>query len=66
VPTLLVYSRADRLVGYGDGARLAARMPAARLLSLDGATHYSVPFAPEAVDAVLRWMDAHGRDAEAA
>lgn len=66
VPTLLVYSRADWLVSHGDGERLAARMPAARLLSLGDATHYSVPFAREAVDAVLGWMDAHRRDAEAA
>lgn len=66
VPTLLVYSRADWLVSYADGERLAARMPGARLLSLDGATHYSVPFNPEAIDATLRWVDAHGRDAEAA
>jgi len=58
VPTLLVYSREDWLVGHGDGERLAARMPAARLLSLRGATHYSVPFAREAVDAVLDWVDA--------
>lgn len=66
VPTLLVYGRADRLVPHGDGERLAARMPAARLLSLDGATHYSVPFAPRAVDAAVRWMDAHPAAAEAA
>jgi alpha-beta hydrolase superfamily lysophospholipase len=58
VPTLLVYSRADWLVSHGDGERLAARMPSARLLSLRGATHYSVPFAREAVDAVLAWVDA--------
>lgn len=66
VPTLLIYSRADRLVPHTDGERLAARMPAARLLSLDGATHYSVPFAREAVDAALGWMDAHPAAAEAA
>ncbi len=59
VPTLLVYSRGDRLVGHAQGERLAARMPAARLLSLDRATHYSVPFAPEAVDATVRWIGAH-------
>lgn len=58
VPTLLVYSRADRLVGHGDGERLAARMPSARLLSLRGASHYAVPFARETVDAVLDWVDA--------
>ena len=57
VPTLLIYSRADRLVAHGDGERLAARMPAARLLSLRRETHYSVPFAREAIGAILRWMD---------
>ncbi|HEX6041941.1 alpha/beta hydrolase [Longimicrobium sp.] len=66
VPTLLIYSRADWLVPHTEGERLAARMPAARLLSLAGATHYSVPFAPEAVDATVRWMDAHPATAEAA
>jgi alpha-beta hydrolase superfamily lysophospholipase len=58
-PTLLVYSRADRLVGHAQGERLAARMPCARLLSLDRDTHYGVPFAPAAVDGAVRWMDAH-------
>jgi alpha-beta hydrolase superfamily lysophospholipase len=59
IPTLLVYSRADRLVGHAQGQRLAERMPDATLLSLDRETHYGVPFAPAAVDAAVRWMDAH-------
>ena len=57
VPTLLIYGRADRLAPPADGARLAARIPGARLLTIPGATHYSVPFTREAVDAVLAWMD---------
>jgi alpha-beta hydrolase superfamily lysophospholipase len=56
VPTLLIYSRADWLVSHGDGERLAARIPGARLLSLRGATHYSVPFAAEAIGATVQWM----------
>ena len=59
VPTLLVYSRGDYLVGHAQGERLAERIPAARLLSLDRATHYGVPFAPRAVEAALGWMGAH-------
>jgi alpha-beta hydrolase superfamily lysophospholipase len=66
VPTLLVYSRADWLVPHANGERLAARMPAARLLSLRGASHYAVPFAREAVEATVGWMDAHPAAAEAA
>lgn len=58
VPTLLVYSRADWLVTHGNGERLAERMPSARLLSLGDATHYSVPFDPAMIRAVLEWMDA--------
>jgi pimeloyl-[acyl-carrier protein] methyl ester esterase len=56
-PTLLVYSRNDWIVPYAQGERLAARMPAARLLPLRDATHYSVPFAPETVAATVRWME---------
>lgn len=60
VPTLLVYSRGDRLVAHAQGERLAARMmPMGRLLSLDHATHYGVPFDPRAVEAAVGWMDAH-------
>lgn len=60
VPTLLVYSRADRLVGHAQGEGLVARMmPVGRLLSLERATHYGVPFDPRAVEAAVGWMNAH-------
>ena len=58
IPALLVYSRADRLVGYAQGERLAARMPTARLLSLDRATHWSAAFDPRAVVAAVGWLGA--------
>jgi alpha-beta hydrolase superfamily lysophospholipase len=61
IPTLLVYSRADRLVGHAQGERLAGQIPGARLLSLDRATHYGVPFHPWAVEETVGWMDAHTR-----
>jgi lysophospholipase len=58
VPTLLVYSHADAIVPHAQGQRLAARMErgAGHLRSLRSATHYSLPFDPEAVDSVLGWI----------
>lgn len=56
VPTLLVYSHADAIVPHAQGQRLAARMEAGHLRSLRSATHYSLPFDPDAVDSVLGWI----------
>lgn len=58
IPTLLVYSHADALVPHAQGQRLAARMErgAGHLRSLTTATHYSLPFDPDAVDSVLGWI----------
>lgn len=58
IPTLLVYSHADAIVPHAQGERLAARMEgeAGHLLSLRNATHYSLPFDPQAVDSVLGWI----------
>jgi alpha-beta hydrolase superfamily lysophospholipase len=58
IPTLLVYSHADALVPHAQGQRLAARMErgAGHLRSLTDATHYSLPFHPDAVDSVLGWI----------
>lgn len=58
VPALLVYSHADAIVPHAQGERLAGRMPGARLCSLARATHYSLPFHPDAVAAVARWIGA--------
>ncbi|HEV3049674.1 MAG TPA: alpha/beta hydrolase, partial [Longimicrobium sp.] len=57
VPTLLVYSHADAIVPNAQGVRLGMRMgDAAIVRSLPRATHYSLPFDPEAVAAVVRWI----------
>lgn len=58
VPTLLVYSQADAIVPHAQGERLARRMErgAGHLRSVGNATHYSLPFDPDAVDAVLSWI----------
>ena len=58
IPTLLVYSHADAIVPHAQGERLAARMEpgAGHLRSLRNATHYSLPFDPDAVDSVLGWI----------
>jgi alpha-beta hydrolase superfamily lysophospholipase len=58
VPTLLVYSHADAIVPHAQGQRLATRMATsgARLRSLAKATHYSLPFDPEALASVLGWI----------
>lgn len=55
-PTLLVYSRGDRLSACGDGERLAAALPRAELLRISGASHYGVAFHPEAVAQTARWI----------
>jgi alpha-beta hydrolase superfamily lysophospholipase len=65
IPTLLVYSHADAIVPHAQGERLAVRMPGAELRSLPRATHYSLPFDPDAVAAVVRWIGAMQPAAEA-
>jgi pimeloyl-ACP methyl ester carboxylesterase len=58
-PTLLVYSHDDWIVPHAQGERLAARIPAARLLSLRDTSHYSLPFDPRTVQSVVRWIGQH-------
>ena len=67
VPTLLVYSENDWIVPMDQGRRLAAAMRGGSTLhALPSATHYSLPFDPQAVRSVAGWIDAQQRDAEAA
>jgi pimeloyl-ACP methyl ester carboxylesterase len=61
VPVLLVYGSADRLVPVAQGRRLADRIPAAELLEVPGATHWSTPFAVESVARAAEWIDAQSR-----
>ncbi|MGE0219702.1 alpha/beta fold hydrolase [Mycolicibacterium sp.] len=39
VPTLVVHARGDRMNEFADGRELAARIPAARLVTLDSGNH---------------------------
>lgn len=54
-PTLLVYGERDRIVPVEQGARLAERIPSARLVRLPGATHYTTSFA--AVPPLVEWLE---------
>ena len=59
VPTLLAYSRADRLVEHAQGMRLARRTPGAEMLSIGRVSHYGVSFDETVVARVTAWLDAH-------
>lgn len=58
VPTLLVYSHADAIVPHAQGERLMMRLRRAggSLRSLTRATHYSLPFDPDAIASVVGWI----------
>jgi pimeloyl-ACP methyl ester carboxylesterase/DNA-binding CsgD family transcriptional regulator len=59
VPTLVIHRREDRAVPYRCGRELAARIPGARLVSLDGQAHF--PYVGEAepiVGAILGFLGA--------
>ncbi|HEX8317069.1 alpha/beta hydrolase [Longimicrobium sp.] len=58
-PTLLVYSDGDWIVPHAQGARLAARIPGAELLSLRGVSHYTLPFHRLTIERVVRWIGQH-------
>jgi pimeloyl-ACP methyl ester carboxylesterase len=58
IPVLLVYGAADALVPVEQGRRLRARIPAARLLEVAGASHWSVPWTDAAVRAAVEWFAA--------
>jgi pimeloyl-ACP methyl ester carboxylesterase len=62
-PVLLVYGRRDRLAGARDGERLAAAIPRAELLLLEGTAHYGIAFHPEALRRTAGWLGAHGEGA---
>jgi len=59
VPTLIVVGSADQLTPPQAGARLRERVPAARLVQIEGAGHMVVLEKPlETVQAILRFLDA--------
>lgn len=57
VPTLVLHGRSDRLVPHGNGEDLARRIPGARLVSIDNASHIFFTDQPEAArDALLDFL----------
>jgi pimeloyl-ACP methyl ester carboxylesterase/DNA-binding CsgD family transcriptional regulator len=59
IPTLVIHRREDRAVPYRCGRDLAARIPGARLVSLDGRPHF--PYDGEAepiIRAILEFLGA--------
>jgi alpha-beta hydrolase superfamily lysophospholipase len=59
VPVLLEYGSRDRLVPLEQGERIAALIPHAELLALEGETHLTTPLAARAVARLLRWIGEH-------
>lgn len=67
VPTLVVPRRGDRAIPLLAGQELAARIPAARLVSLPGRSHFPhVGDAAAVVRAVLDFLPGHSDDRPAA
>ena len=66
VPVLLVYGTRDRLVPLAQGRMLAERLPAAELVEVVGATHWSAALADEAIGRAAAWVRAHTPAAAAA
>ncbi len=59
IPVLLVYGTRDRLVPPAQGERLAARLPRAELMRIDGGSHWSTSLDPAAIDRAAGWIEAH-------
>jgi pimeloyl-ACP methyl ester carboxylesterase/DNA-binding CsgD family transcriptional regulator len=61
VPTLVVHARGDRMVDFARGRELAARIPAARLVTLDSDNHITLadePAWPVLVDELAAFLAA--------
>jgi alpha-beta hydrolase superfamily lysophospholipase len=59
VPVLLVYGTRDRLVPPVQGERLAARLPRAELMRVEGGSHWSTALDPAAIGRAAGWIEAH-------
>jgi pimeloyl-ACP methyl ester carboxylesterase len=66
VRSLLVYSPDDRVVPIGEGERLAAAWPDARLERLDGLGHKRILFAEDAHARIVRFLPSADQSAERA
>jgi len=58
-PVLLAYGTADRLVPIEQGRALAARIPAAGLVEVPGATHWTTAIAEPAITRAADWIAGH-------
>jgi pimeloyl-ACP methyl ester carboxylesterase len=59
-PTLVIHGKADRLVPPGNGEMIAARIPGAQLVLLEGASHLFSTDQPEASEgAILEFLSSH-------
>ena len=58
-PTLVVHGREDRMIPVDNGRLLAARIPGARLLELEGTGHLYPTEAPEVDATIARFMLDH-------
>lgn len=56
VPALLVYGARDLIVPWAQGESLQRRLSHASLRIIQGATHYTVPFAAEVIQASTEWL----------
>ena len=59
VPTLVLHARGDRMIDFSLGRELAARIPGARLVSLDSDNHITLadePAWPVFVDEVSAFL----------
>ena len=54
MPVLVIHGTADRAVPYGAGREWALRLPRARLVTIEGGSHYSWIEAPEKVFGAIR------------
>jgi pimeloyl-ACP methyl ester carboxylesterase len=59
IPVLLVYGTRDRLVPPAQGERLAARLPRAELMRVEGGSHWSTSLDSKAIDRAAGWIEAH-------
>jgi pimeloyl-ACP methyl ester carboxylesterase len=56
VPFLALHGAHDRIVPLADAEALARRAPRARLVRIDGATHFTTPLEPRAIAAVTAFL----------
>lgn len=62
VPTLIIHGREDPLLPFGNGEKIASKIPAAELVALDGVGHFVPLEAPqETFQAILQFLPTEAR-----